>query len=74
MLKVFVAADPAEAHLCLAVLESEGIEAIIQGEYLSSIQGGVPCGPATNPTVWILDAEDAERAAGIVARFAATTR
>ena len=69
MRKVFVARNPPEAHLCVAALEAEGIEAVIQGEELSGAQGGIPVGAATAPSVWIVNDEDAEAAALVMARF-----
>lgn len=69
MHKVFTASNSAEAHICKAALLSEGIEALVQGEALAGIIGGVPAGAATAPTVWILDDARAADAAAVVARF-----
>ena len=71
MRRVFTASNTAEAHICKAALEAEGIEAVIQGEALAGIVGGVPAGGATAPTVWILDDSQAAAAAGVVSRFRA---
>ena len=63
------APDTAEAHICKAALEAEGIEALVQGEALAGVIGGVPAGSATAPRVWILDDSRAAGAAAVVARF-----
>jgi hypothetical protein len=69
MQRVFTASNTAEAYICKAALESEGIEALVQGEALAGIVGGVPAGIATAPTVWILDDARTADAAAVVARF-----
>ena len=69
MHKVFVAANPAEAHLCVAALQSEGIEAVIQGEHGFALQGGIPAGETSLPTVWVAGEAAAERAATVIARL-----
>jgi hypothetical protein len=65
---VFSARDPVEAHLLRAVLQSEGIEATVQGEYLFLVRGGVPFDGSTTPSVWV-DDEDVDRARTVVERF-----
>src|SRR5512135_1865185 len=72
MRKVFVARNAPEAHLCVAALQAEGIDAVIQGEGLSGAQGGIPVGAATAPSVWIVNDEDAQTAAMVIARFHST--
>lgn len=54
MKQVYIAQDPTEAHLIRGLLEAEGIEAIVQGEHLFTIRGGVPLTPDTSPSVWIV--------------------
>ncbi len=68
MKPVFSARDPVEAHLLRAVLESEGIEAKVMGEFLYLARGGVPFDNHTEPSVWVSD-EDLARARGIVEEF-----
>jgi len=65
---VFSARDPVEAHLLRAVLESEGIRATVQGEYLFQVRGGVPFDSHTSPSVWVDDG-DLDRARTIVDTF-----
>ncbi len=68
MKPVFSARDPVEAHLLRAVLESEGIEAKVMGEFLYLARGGVPFDNHTEPSVWVSD-EDLARARRIVEEF-----
>lgn len=68
MTPVFSARDPVEAHLLRAVLESEGIPATVQGEYLFLVRGGVPIDNHTAPSVWV-DDRDADRARTVVEDF-----
>ena len=68
MKPVFSARDPVEAHLLRAVLESEGIEAKVMGEFLYLARGGVPFDNHTEPSVWVAD-EDLGRARTIVEEF-----
>jgi hypothetical protein len=65
---VFSARDPGEAHLLRAVLESEGIDATVQGEFLYLVRGGVPIDNHTAPSVWVAD-EDTDRARTVVDEF-----
>jgi len=55
MQQVYLAADPADAHLVKGFLESHGIEAIVRGETLFALRGEVPLTADTLPTVWIVD-------------------
>ena len=68
MKPVFSARDPVEAHLLRAVLESEGIEATVVGEFLFLARGGVPFDNHTVPSVWVSD-EDVDRARTVVEGF-----
>jgi hypothetical protein len=64
--QVYIAADPVEAHLLKAVLGSEGIGAVVQGEQLFSLRSGVPVTPETRPSVWIVEDGVLESAAAVV--------
>lgn len=69
MLKVFVAQNPVQAHLVQGILEAEGIDAEVRGEALfTTLQGGSAM-PATLPTVWISDDDQAIQARALVERF-----
>src|SRR5262245_60613299 len=62
MKQVYVARDPAEAHLIAEMLSAAGIAAQVQGEHISTLQGAVPFGTATAPSVWVVDNSDAVEA------------
>ena len=66
MKRVYIARGTAEAHLVRAFLEAEGIEAIVRGEHLSAIFGGIPIDKDSLPSVWIVDDADYDRAAALV--------
>jgi hypothetical protein len=66
MRKVFIAAHPTEAYIVKGLLESEGIEAIVRGEALFSARGLTSVTPDTLPSVWVLDADQAERAVALI--------
>ena len=55
MKKVYVADNPAQAHLVKGMLESHGIRAEVQGEALWGTRGETPVAEDTLPTVWVLD-------------------
>ena len=57
MKKVYVAGNPLEAHMVRDFLESAGIEAIVRGEHLFALRGGVPMTEDTLPSVWLVHEE-----------------
>jgi hypothetical protein len=69
MKKVHMAMNPTDAHLLKGGLESEGIEAVVQGEFLWIARGEVPITTDTAPSVWVLDEADYERAMEVVKEF-----
>lgn len=71
MKKLYSAMNPTEAHLLRGVLESEGIEAIVRGEFLWTARGEVPLTTDTAPSVWVVNDEDYEQAMEIVVEFKA---
>lgn len=68
MKQVFVANNPAEAHLVRGLLESRGIPAEVRGEALWGTRGETPLTPDTLPTVWVSNAH-ASQAALIVEEY-----
>jgi hypothetical protein len=64
--QVYLAQDPAEANLLVDLLKAEGIEAVVQGEYLYAIRGLVP---ATFPTVWVVDENEYDQARALALEF-----
>lgn len=70
MLKIFIAQHPTEAHLVKAILELEGIAAVVRGELLFTLRGETVMTPDTLPSVWVAD-DDAASAIEILAPFRA---
>jgi Putative prokaryotic signal transducing protein len=70
MKKVYVAQNPAEAHLVKGMLESNGIRAEVQGEALWGTRGETPVTPETLPEVWVLDDDEEEEAVRLVEEYA----
>lgn len=66
MLKIYVANNPTEAHFIAGLLNDAGIAAHVQGEALWGARGEVPPTPATLPSVWIDNDDQAEDAAGLI--------
>jgi hypothetical protein len=64
--QIYLAQDPIEANLLVDLLEGEGIQAVVQGEYLYAIRGLVP---VTYPTVWVVDDAEYERARALALEF-----
>ncbi len=68
MKRVYIAANPADAHLLKGLLEGEDIPAVIQGEFLWNVRGEIPITEETRPSVWVNDS-DYDRAMELVATF-----
>ena len=66
MKKVYVAKNPADAHLLKALLGGEGIQAEVIGEFLYSCRGEVPISPDSLPSVWVVDDSECEKAEEII--------
>jgi hypothetical protein len=58
MKRVFIARGVSEAHLIRAYLENAGIDAIVRGEDLSTVFGGIPIDGDSLPSVWVLDEDN----------------
>jgi hypothetical protein len=69
MKKVFVARNPAEAHLVKGMLESRGIRAEVRGEALWGTRGETPVTADTLPEVWVLDDDQEQEAARLVGEY-----
>lgn len=69
MIRVFVAAHPAEAHLVKGMLETAGIPCEIRREALFGAAGEVPVFDA-RPEVWVTDEQAATARELIEAPFA----
>lgn len=65
MKKVYAARNPADAHLLKGLLEGEGVQAEVLGEFLYGVRGEVPVTQDTCPSVWVAD-EEYDRAMELV--------
>ncbi len=66
MKPLHTARHAAEAHLILGYLESNGVQAIVRGEFLT---GGIGELPADICKVWVIDDTDVSRAHELVRQF-----
>jgi hypothetical protein len=69
--KVFAARTPTEAHLVKTLLESEGIAAEVQGDWLFSTIELVT--PETWPSVWVIDDSQLQQAIKLVEDYETKT-
>lgn len=69
MNRVFVAHDPVEAHFVKGLLESEGIEAEVQGESLFGLRPEIGISSDTLPSVWIRQEAQLSLALKLVAKY-----
>jgi len=67
--KVYIAKNPADAHLLKGLLEGENIEAEVRGEFLYGVRGEVLITPDTCPSVWVMDDSDYDKAMELVSTF-----
>lgn len=64
MKRVYEAQSPQEAHLVKEFLEANGISALVEGQHLQAILGGVPI-PDTYPWICVSD-EDYDEARALI--------
>ena len=69
MKKVYIAKNPADAHLLKGLLKGANIEAEVRGEFLYGVRGEVPITEDTCPSVWVVDDSDFDRAMELVSTF-----
>ncbi|MFO7568656.1 MAG: DUF2007 domain-containing protein [Smithellaceae bacterium] len=69
MKRVYLARNPADAHLLRGILESHHIQAVVHGDFLWSARGEVPLTVDTSPSVWVQHDIDFERASEVVRQF-----
>jgi len=67
--KVYIAKNPADAHLLKGLLEGEDVEAEVRGEFLYGVSGEVPITPDTCPSVWVMDDTDYAKAIELVSIY-----
>jgi hypothetical protein len=69
MIEIYRAADPMQAHLLRGILEAEGIEAAVIGEFGFNVRGEAPVTTETLPRVCVENEADVERAREIAEAF-----
>jgi len=69
MRQVFAAKTVTEAHLVKSLLEREGIQAEVRGEWLSGALGELPVSHENWPSVWILQDQQIEAARVLVEEY-----
>ena len=68
MKRVCSAPNLLEAHLIVGMLKANGIEALVQGELLAPPGTlGLPGRPDRDPTIWLLNDADYDRAQRLIA-------
>ncbi len=65
-MKIFIAKNPAEAHIVCELLRTEQIQCEVRGEGLFGLKGELPFGDDTDPYIWLFAPEQQMKAAGIV--------
>jgi hypothetical protein len=74
MKKVYIGENPFDAHMVRDFLESAGIEAVVRGEHLFALRGGVPMTDDTLPAVWLVYEEKFEEARKLVEQLQARSQ
>ncbi len=69
MKKLCGSRNPADAHLMKGLLEADGIEVIVMGEFLWGARGEIPVSYDTSPTLWLKNEDDYERANEILSEY-----
>lgn len=69
MIEIYRASHPVQAHLLRGILEAEGIEAEVIGEFSFNVRGEAPVTTETLPRVAVVNEADVERAREIAAAF-----
>ena len=69
MKQVYIARNPADAHLLAGILEEYGISCDVRGEELWTALGALPVTPGTQPAVWIRDDNRYEEAEKLVWQY-----
>ncbi|PFG45834.1 putative signal transducing protein [Vibrio sp. ES.051] len=68
-MKIFIAKNPAEAHIVCELLKSEKISCEVRGEGIFGLKGELPFSDDTDPYVWLLAPEQKLKAIAIVEAY-----
>ncbi len=69
MKKLCGSRNPADAHLIKGLLEAEGIEVKVLGEFLWGARGEIPVSYDTAPTIWLINDNDYDRAKELLEEY-----
>ena len=69
MIEIYKAPTPQDAYILLALLEAEGIEAVVENDKLFNMVGELPYSGEILPSVIITDNSQKEKALSIVDRY-----
>lgn len=73
-MKIFIAKNPAEAHIVCELLKTEQIFCEVRGEGIFGLKGELPFGDDTDPYVWLLNPEQKMRALAIIEAYQKQTQ
>ncbi|MHA2713856.1 putative signal transducing protein [Vibrio owensii] len=65
-MKIYIAKNPAEAHIVCELLKTEQIACEVRGEGMFGLKGELPFSDDTDPYVWLLHPEQKLKASAIV--------
>ncbi len=65
-MKIFIAKNPAEAHIVCELLKTEKIQCEVRGEGLFGLKGELPFSDDTDPYIWLFVPEQQMKASAIV--------
>ncbi|HHF3148739.1 TPA: DUF2007 domain-containing protein [Vibrio diabolicus] len=68
-MKIFIAKNPAEAHIVCELLKTEQVYCEVRGEGIFGLKGELPFSDDTDPYVWLFDAKQQVKAEGIIQAY-----
>lgn len=71
-MKIFTADNPTEAHIVCGLLRTAAIDAEVKGESLFSLQGELPFGEETSPTIWLNQPNKLDKALEVISDYKST--
>ncbi len=73
-MKIFIAKNPAEAHIVCELLKTEQIQCEVRGEGLFGLKGELPFSDDTDPYIWLFAPEQQMKASAIVGDYQMQTQ
>ncbi len=65
-MKIFIANNPAEAHIVCELLKTEQIMCEVRGEGMFGLKGELPFSDDTDPYIWLFEPEQQLKAVAII--------